>query len=132
MDLKDFTPKSGEIVVEIKHPVSKEPLINDDGSAMTITLYAQHSKDYKKVQRDLVKQRLKKAEETGNKEFDYEEMEELALTLMAKVTKSWNITFGGVKPKLTEKKAREIYEEVFWMKDQIDEAASKSLDFMKA
>ena len=132
MDLKDLTPKSDDIVVEIKHPVSKEPLLNDDGSQMTITIFAQHSKDYKKVQRELVKERLKNAEKTGNKDFDYGEMEELAMTLLAKITKSWDITFGGEKPKLTEKKAREIYEEVFWIKDQIDEAAANSLDFMKA
>jgi hypothetical protein len=132
MDLKDFAPKSDEIVVEIKHPINKEPLMNDDGTPMTIVIYAQHSKVYKKVQRELINKRLKEAQESGSKEIDYEQLEEAALELMVKSTKSWNITYEGKKPKLTEAKARQIYDEVFWIKAQIEEAAAASLDFMKA
>lgn len=132
MDLKDFAPKSDEIVVEIKHPISKEPLLNDDGTPMVITIYAQHSKVYKKAQRELIGKRLKEAQESGAKEIDYEQLEEAALELMAKTTKSWDITYEGKKPKLTEAKARHIYDEVFWIKNQIEEAAATSLDFMKA
>ena len=131
-DLRDFTPKSDEIVVEIKHPINKEPLMNDDGTPMTIVIYAQHSKVYKKVQRELINKRLKEAQESGSKEIDYEQLEEAALELMVKSTKSWNITYEGKKPKLTEAKARQIYDEVFWIKAQIEEAAAASLDFMKA
>ena len=132
MDLKDFAPKSDEIVVEIKHPISKEPLMNDDGTPMVITIYAQHSKVYKKAQRELIGKRLKEAQESGSKEIDYEQLEEAALELMVKTTKSWDITYEGKKPKLTEAKARQIYDEVFWIKNQIEEAAATSLDFMKA
>lgn len=132
MDLKDFAPKSDEIVVNIKHPISKEPLLNDDGTPMVITIYAQHSKVYKKAQRELIGKRLKEAQESGSKEIDYEQLEEAALELMAKTTKSWDITYEGKKPKLTEAKARHIYDEVFWIKAQIEEAAATSLDFMKA
>ena len=132
MDLKDFTPKSDEIVVDIKHPISKEPLMNDDGTPMVITIYAQHSKEYKKVQRELINIRLKAAQASGSTDIDYEQLEEAALELMAKTTKSWNITYEGKKPKLTEAKARHIYDEVFWIKNQIEEAAANSLDFMKA
>ena len=58
MDLKDLTPKTDEIVVTIKHPVSGEVLKNDDSSDMVITVYAPHSKEYKKVQRELITKRL--------------------------------------------------------------------------
>ena len=132
MDLKDFAPKSDEIVVDIKHPINKEPLMNDDGTPMTIVIYAQHSKEYKKVQRELINKRLKAAQDSGSKEIDYEQLEEAALELMVKTTKSWDITYEGKKPKLTEAKARQIYDEVFWIKAQIEEAAATSLDFMKA
>ena len=132
MDLKDFTPKSDEIVVTIKHPVTKEPLLNDDGTPMTITLFAQHSKDYKKVQRQLISERLKEAQASGSTELDYEKLEDAAMDLMVKTTKAWDITFDGKKPKLTEAKARQIYDEVFWIKAQIEEAVADSLDFMKA
>jgi len=132
MDLKDLTPKTDEIVVIIKHPVSGEVLKNDDSSDMVITVYAPHSKEYKKVQRDIVGKRLKAAQESGSKDIDYEKLEEATMDLLIRTTKSWDITYDGNKPELTEDKSRQIYDEVFWIKNQIDDALNNSLDFMKA
>ena len=132
MDLKDFTPKTDEIVVTIKHPVSGEVLKNDDSSDMVITIYAPHSKEYKKVQRELITKRLNEAQGSGSRDFDYEKIEEATMDLLARTTKSWDITYDGEKPKLTQAKARQVYDEVFWIKAQIEEAANSVLDFMKA
>jgi hypothetical protein len=46
MDLMDLKPKSDTIEVILKHPNTLEPLTNDDGSEMTVTVHAQHSKEY--------------------------------------------------------------------------------------
>ena len=54
------------------------------------------------------------------------------MTLLSKITVEWNITYGGEKPKLTVTKAKELYDEVFWIKDQIEGALADSLDFTKA
>ena len=51
---------------------------------------------------------------------------------VCKITASWNITYGGENPKLSVAKAREIYDEVFWIKAQVEEALAESLDFTKA
>ena len=59
-------------------------------------------------------------------------MEEATLTLLSKITASWDITYGGEKPKLTVAKAKELYDQVFWIKDQIEGALADSLDFTKA
>ena len=37
----------------------------------------------------------------------------------------------GKKPKYSADTAKEIYEQVFWIKDQIEEAVADSLDFTK-
>jgi hypothetical protein len=70
----------------------------------------------------------------GNKRLDFksEEIEDATLTLLSRVTASWDITYGGEKPKLTVAKARELYDQVFWIKDQIEGALADSLDFTKA
>jgi hypothetical protein len=70
----------------------------------------------------------------GSKKVDFksEELEEATLALLSKVTASWDITYGGEKPKLTVSKAKELYNEVFWIKEQIEEALADSLDFTKA
>ena len=132
MDLLDLTPKSDEIVVVIKHPATGEPLKNDDESEMTITIYAPHSKEYKKVLHEQTNKRLKKMQSKGDKDITAEEIEEATLDALAKTTKEWNITYGGEMPKLTVAKAKEVYETVFWIRSQIEGAIEDSLDFMKA
>jgi hypothetical protein len=132
MDLLDLTPKSDEIVVTIKHPATGEVLKNEDKSDMTVTIYAPHSKEYKKVLHEMTNKRLKKMQQKGKNEITAEEIEEATLDTLAKTTKGWNITYGGEVPKLTVAKAKEIYDSVFWIKAQIEEAIESSLDFMKA
>ena len=64
-------------------------------------------------------------------EITAEELEDAGMELLAKTTKEWNITFGGEQPKFTVAKAKAIYSEVFWLREQIEEALNNSLDFMK-
>lgn len=132
MDLMDLTPKTDLIVVTIKHPLTEEPLKNEDGSEMTITVYAPYSKEYKSVVHGIANKRLKAAQGKKSTEYTMEELEAATLESLVKTTKEWNITYGGGKPKLTEAKAKEVYDKVFWIKAQIEGAVETSLDFMKA
>ncbi len=45
---------------------------------------------------------------------------------------SGDITYNSEKPKLTVAKAKEVYSDIFWLRDQIEEALTESLDFTKA
>lgn len=132
MDLINLTPKSDEIVVELKHPVTDKVLKNDDGSVMTITIYAPHAKEYKAVVHDIANKRIKKAKDKKSEDFTIEEYEEATLDTLVRVTKAWDITYDGSKPELNEAKVREVYEKVFWIKPQLEMAMNSSLDFMKA
>lgn len=132
MDLKDLKPKSDTVEVEIVHPNTLEPLKNEDGSTMTITMYAPHSKEYKAVVHEQTNKRLKQSQKNKRMELTAEDLERAGLELLAKATKSWNITFGGKQPKYSVDAAIDIYDEVFWIRDQIEEAINESLDFTKA
>lgn len=129
MDLKDLTPDSETVVCTIKHPVKAEPLKNDDDTDMEVELYAPYSDEYKKVMFQQQNKRISKAK-NGKVDITAEELEESALELLAKVTKSWNITYGGEQPKLSEAKAKEVYKEVFWIRQQLEQAVDGSLAFM--
>lgn len=131
MDLKDLTPSSDTVEVTLLHPRTLEVITNDDKTPMTITLYAPHSKQYKATIHNQTNKRLKQAQSKRGFDMTAEDLEEATLELLAKVTKEWNITFGGENPKLTVSKAKEIYSDVFWIKDQIEGGLSNSLDFMK-
>ena len=52
--------------------------------------------------------------------------------MLSKITSEWNITYNKEQPKLSVSKAKDLYDEVFWIKDQIEEALADSLDFTKA
>ena len=111
MDLMDLKPTSDTVDVLLKHPTTFEPLNNEDGSQTN--------------------KRIKKAQGKKKVEFTSEDLEEATLELLAKATKGWKITYGGVKPQFSVPKAKEVYAEVFWIKDQIEEAVADSLDFTK-
>ena len=131
MDLKDLTPTSDDIVVELTHPATGDKLFNEDKTQMTIILYAPHSKEYKKVLHTQTNYRLKTATKTGSINITSEELEENTLSLMASVTKSWDITFDKEKPECTYEKAMALYDEVFWIKTQLDQAVESYLGFMQ-
>ena len=132
MDLMDLKPKSDTIEVILKHPNTLEPLTNDDGSEMTVTVHAQHSKEYRGAVHDQQDRRIAKLQKTSNNKYTSAELETDTIDLLGKVTKGWDITYGGDKPKLTAAKAKEVYSEVFWLRSQIEEALSESLDFTGA
>jgi len=132
MDLKNLTPTSDTVDVTIVHPTSFDVLNNDDDTPMVITVYAPHSKEYKAAVHEQTNKRLKQAQNKKKVEITAEDLEDATLDLLAKTTKGWKITYGGSKPKFSIAKAKEIYAEVFWIRDQIEEAVANSLDFTKA
>ena len=130
MDLKDFAPKSDEVEVVVKHPVNGEPLTNKDGSDMVIVLHAPHSKAYKEAMYEQTNKRLKAAQSSGDMNLTAQDLEQASLELLSKATKSWDITYDDKQPKLTVAKAKAIYEELFWLKPQLEEALNNSQAFM--
>jgi len=133
MDLMNLKPASGDTVeVTLVHPNTGDILKNDDKSEMTITVYASHSKVHKTALHEQTNKRLKAMQSGKKQEITAQELEEATLTLLSKITAEWNITYGGEKPELTVAKAKDLYDEVFWIKDQIEGALADSLDFTKA
>ena len=130
MDLQDLTPSEDTVDVTLLQPNTEEVLKKDDKTPMVITMYAPHSKVYKSAMHEQTNKQLKKVR-VGKNELDFtaEDIEQSSLDVLVKTTKAWNITYKGETPKLT--KAKEVYEEVFWIKDQIEEALKTSLDFTK-
>ena len=131
MDLKDLTPNLDDIVVSVIHPTTGETLKNDDGTEMTITVLSPYSKGYKKLQHEQITKRLKKAQKDKTQDVDYSDIEEATLEVLSKATIAWNITFDGEKPELTVDKAKSMYEDVFWLKNQLEEEVTESMAFMK-
>ena len=129
MDLMNLIPTTDTIEVVIKHPNTYEPLLNDDGSEMTITVFAPHSKESKAAVHEQTNIRLKQMQSKGNRNSNVitaEELEKATIKMLAKTTKDWCITFGGEQPKFSVEAAKKLYNDVYWVKDQIEEAVADS------
>jgi len=98
MDLMNLKPTSDTVEVVLKHPSTLDDLTKDDGSGMTITLHASHSKEYKKVVHDQQDRRIKMMQKKAKTQITAQDIERDAIELLAKVTADWNITYGGEQP----------------------------------
>ena len=83
MDLLDLTPKSNTVEVNLVHPNTGDPIMNDDGSSMWVEVYAMHSPEYKKINHAKINERLNRK----SKEVDFADIEEATIEILASVTK---------------------------------------------
>ena len=131
MDLKDLTPKSNIVTVAITHPSSGEVLLNLDDTPMSVTIYAPHSKEYRAYSHTQTNARLKKAQETKVMDITSEELEQSTLDMLCNITKEWNLTYDNEMPELTPEKAKEVYTDIFWLKDLVEVGVGEAMDFTK-
>lgn len=131
MDLSKLIPTDDVIVVTVKHPMTEEVLLKDDGKEMTITVYAPHSSQYKSAVHEQTNRRIQKASKGKRITFTAEEIENATLDLLAKTTKDWNIQLNGKSPKFSVTEAIDLYGKLPWLKSQILEAQEDYSAFLK-
>ena len=131
MDLQSLIPTDDTIVVELKHPVTEDLLLKDDGKAMTITVYAPHSSTYKATIHDQTNKRIQKASKGKKITFTAEELENTSLELLAKTTKDWSIQLNGKSPKYSVGEAMDLYAKLPWLKQQVMDAQEDFSAFLK-
>lgn len=131
MDLNDLKPKTDDIVVTLLHPATGEVLLNEDKekTPMTITVMSPNSKEYKSILHTQTNKRLKQMQGKRKRDITAEEIEESGLELAVAVTKDWNITLGGSKPKFGAAAVKDIYTSYGWINKQVNEAVEDSEDF---
>jgi len=130
-DLFNMIPTDDTIVVELKHPVTEDLLLKDDGKAMTITVYAPHSSTYKAAIHEQTNKRIQKASKGKKISFTAEELENTTLELLAKTTKDWSIQLNGKSPKYSVGEAVDLYAKLPWLKQQVMEAQEDFSAFLK-
>ena len=132
MGLKAIGSVKDTTDVEILHPATGEVLLNDDGTPMTITVHGPYSSTYKAVSHAQQNKRLMKAQRTGGKlNLSAEEIEASSLELLVKCTAGWNITLEDKPEDFSQDKAREVYKEYPWVRDQIDAVFGDTRAFLE-
>jgi len=121
MGLNDIGKVKETTDVELLHPATGEVLLNDDGTPMTITVHGPYSSTYKAVSHAQQNKRLMKAQRTGGKlNLSAEEIEASSLDLLVKCTESWNLTLDKKPEDFSQDKARQVYLDHPWVREQVD------------
>lgn len=120
MDLSNLDKKRDTVVTKLTNPLDNTPLLNDDGTEMTIESYGKFSDFYRQVRQEQQNARLKRSARTQKITVTAEEIASDQLEFIAKMAKSWNITLDGSKPELTVAKVREVYTRFPWARDQVE------------
>lgn len=127
MDLSSLSTKqlSEEgAVLTVLDPRTDEPLVNSDGSSVTLTLSGMDGARYREHQRKIQNRRLKNLGRGGKAKLDLdaEELEKESLELLAACTLGWEgIEWKGAPLPFTQANAEMLYTELSWLRVQVDQ-----------
>jgi len=130
MDLNELKPQRNTVVTKLKHPLTGEPLKHNKKD-MWVERYLPHTKEYKKLKYALTQKYMKKAQESGDSEVDLLEIEQDNISLMAETTVAWQVFYDGEWIEFTPEKAQKLYEEAFWIAEQLQEQENSADVFTK-
>ena len=131
-DLSNFIPTSDTITVLLKNPTTDEYIKKDDGTEMSITVYATHSKEYKAAMHEQTNKRIAKAQKLKkNMTFSAEDIETATIEILAKTTKDWDVQFNKKSLKFSVAEAISLYEKLPFVREQVAEAQEDYTSFLK-
>jgi len=125
MDLSTLSTKQKSedgVVMEVEDPRDGDPLLDEDGNPVTITVAGSDSKAYRTYSRKAQNKRLKNLKPGQRKiDLDAAEMEEEQLNLLVECTLDWDgIAWEGKPLECTKPNAKMLYTELGWLRDQVD------------
>ncbi len=131
MDLSDFeTSKIADqgSVMPVRNPKDGSPLVNPDGSPMTVTVYGTDGQRFQQARMRKINMRLKmrKTKVTG------EELDSEALDVLIAATAAWHVTFDGKLAEFTPDNVRVAYVKFPWLRRQVDEWMADEANFTPA
>ena len=125
-----YCPNDGT-VVELVGIDGAEPLLNDDGSQMTITVLGADSDVAVKHRAGNTTKRIQQA---GRGAVTGESLDSEEASYLAKLTVDWNIQIGNEKPPYTFGAAVKLYKNprLAFIREQVDRAIVQRARFLKA
>jgi hypothetical protein len=131
-DLSNFVPKTDTVEVILKNPRDGSPILKEDGTEMSITVYGSHTQQYRDAIHAQSDARMERAAKTknGDMKLKSKDIETFSIELAASITESWDIVLEGKTPPI--KDAKKIYTTFPWLRAQVLESADDFEGFTKA
>lgn len=126
MDISTLIPS--ERIIEIKHPVSEQPL------GVRVNIISLNDDRMKQIRRRFINKRIEL--EKRGKSFKADDIEANEIDLLVACITGWDwygdITFNGSKPDFTELNVRNVLNSLSWFKDQVSEAVGDEKAFFQS
>jgi len=132
MDLNDIGAAKDTTEVELYDPRTQTVIMNDDETAMSVTVYGPYSSRQKQIRDNQQNRRIKRSQRTGGKlTLTAEELYEDSTKMIIKCIDSWNIQMNGEKLDCTEENIRTVLEKFKWIRDQIEVVIEDGSSFLE-
>lgn len=134
MSLRDVGTVKDTTEVTLVHPVSREPLRNADGTAMTITVCGPYSARYKALVREQQQKRLAEVAKTGSTPppVTPEEVEAFSEELLVRSIVDWRITVEGEELlPFSPEAVRGVLDEFPWIRPQVEAVLGNIAAFLE-
>lgn len=130
IDLSQFETGSEGEWLELLHPVTGQPIADDEGNTLRVQLLGKDSKEYRKAQRAITERRLKSRSKANR--FDAEALEQEAVDVLIACTVAWEgFAEEGKELECKPANVRKVYLEYPWIKEQVDEFVDDRGNFMQ-
>lgn len=129
MDLSAFDTTLADEGVDmpILNPRNGEPLVNTDGTALTLRLLGTDAKKYRANERALLNRRL-----TAKEPVTAEQMDEDNMSRYVALTAGWSgIGIDGVDLPYSDSNARKLYARLPWLREQVDRFCGDRKHFLR-
>lgn len=130
MDLAalDTSEVANEGVPMPVHGPDGQPVLQEDGSPVTITLLGDDSDELVKFDRQLVNRNLR-----GGQQITAELAEAKEINRLARATVGWDgVVLDGEVLNFSEENAKKLYKRFRWLRQQVRVFVSERVNFMKA
>lgn len=126
-DLTEAADKG--ITVELIHPITEEPLEDEDGKSVSVKVLGKDSRKWQQVAKRI---QARNANKYRNKEAPLAETEKNLREILAECTVSWtNIEYNESQLKCTKENALMLYEKRGWIAEQVLGAATDRANYLK-
>lgn len=133
MDLKNLSvdPDNQKATMEVVHPTTFEPLTDEEGNQVTITLHGPDSTVLRTARRKWQNKQLSEGVKRRKMNVSAEQIESQAMELLIVATAGWEyLAFGGEEPECTPANVRKLYTELPWLREQVDEFINERSNFL--
>lgn len=123
--------------LHLVHPATGKPLTAENGEPITVRLLGIDSETYRTLEKEVRHASLERMQKklgrrgTPQMQVDPEQIEEDALNMMVKCTKSWaNIIYKGKPLDCTPANVKMLYQEQPWIAEQVSEFMNDRRNFL--